>query len=547
MRTLLQRLAPLVALAALVAVGLVCRGPVPIDETRYTAVAWEMWLRGDVLVPHLNGAPYSHKPPLLFWLINALWAWLGVHDWVPRLVPALAAAASLLLTGTLARTLWPDDPGTRVRAPWLLLGSLYVALFATFLMFDLLMTACVLVGLIGLARAWRAWRGGWTLFALGIGFGVLTKGPAVLVYLLPAALAAPWWATAPRPLAWRRWYRALGLAVLAGAALALAWAIPAAVLGGEEYRHAILWGQTAGRMVKSFAHQRPWWWYLPVLPAILLPWALWPRFWQALLGRLRAGLGAGERFCLAWLLPGLLVFSAISGKQVHYLLPLLPAVALLIARGLGDLEPAGPLAARIGAWLLVLPYALLGVALALAPLLAVRQGWPAWVGEVSPLWGVLLAAVALAWPWLLARGDAVPRLPLLTVLCGVLVYAGPIRAAAPTLDGAPLAARIGERQQAGQPVAHPGKYHGEFQFAGRLAAPLVLIPSGGELDWARAHPDGALVLRHTRLSPEQRAAARYTQPYRQRHAVLWDARTLLEHPEFLAGEDAPVDAADDTE
>jgi len=50
----------------------------PIDETRYVGVAWEMWLRGDFLVPHLNGEPYSHKPPLLFWLFQAGWWLFGV-------------------------------------------------------------------------------------------------------------------------------------------------------------------------------------------------------------------------------------------------------------------------------------------------------------------------------------------------------------------------------------------------------------------------------------------------------------------------------------
>ena len=55
----------------------------PVDETRYASVAWEMWLRGDFLVPHINGEPYSHKPPLLFWLIQAGWALFGVNDWWP--------------------------------------------------------------------------------------------------------------------------------------------------------------------------------------------------------------------------------------------------------------------------------------------------------------------------------------------------------------------------------------------------------------------------------------------------------------------------------
>ena len=50
----------------LILTSLVTRGFLPVDETRYVSVAWEMWLRHDFLVPHLNGAVYSHKPPLLF-------------------------------------------------------------------------------------------------------------------------------------------------------------------------------------------------------------------------------------------------------------------------------------------------------------------------------------------------------------------------------------------------------------------------------------------------------------------------------------------------
>ncbi|MCL4764140.1 MAG: glycosyltransferase family 39 protein, partial [Burkholderiales bacterium] len=57
--------------ALLAAVALASRTAMPVDETRYLAVAWEMWTRGDFHVPHLNGAPYSHTPPLLFWLIHA--------------------------------------------------------------------------------------------------------------------------------------------------------------------------------------------------------------------------------------------------------------------------------------------------------------------------------------------------------------------------------------------------------------------------------------------------------------------------------------------
>ena len=74
-----------VALFALSALTLILLRPAtPVDETRYLAVAWEMVTRGEHLVPHLNGAVYGHKPPLLFWLMDAVWAVTGVSGFAAR-------------------------------------------------------------------------------------------------------------------------------------------------------------------------------------------------------------------------------------------------------------------------------------------------------------------------------------------------------------------------------------------------------------------------------------------------------------------------------
>ena len=67
-------LVPALLWLAVVVAALFSRTLWPVDETRYASVAWEMWLRGDLLVPHLNGETYSHKPPLLFWLIQLGWS-----------------------------------------------------------------------------------------------------------------------------------------------------------------------------------------------------------------------------------------------------------------------------------------------------------------------------------------------------------------------------------------------------------------------------------------------------------------------------------------
>ena len=65
---------------------------IPLDETRYASVAWEMWYRQDYLVPHLNGMPYHHKPPLLFWLYDVGWSLFGVDELWLLLMPLRVTA-----------------------------------------------------------------------------------------------------------------------------------------------------------------------------------------------------------------------------------------------------------------------------------------------------------------------------------------------------------------------------------------------------------------------------------------------------------------------
>lgn len=319
--------------AMLVAIALATRPLLPIDETRYLSVAWEMWHRGEWLVPYLNGSPYSDKPPLLFWGMLLGWRVFGVNQWWPRLLPPLFGLLSVFLLARLARRLSSDIPDAGDRPLPFLSGALWVS-YSTVVLFDTLLTACVLLALTGLVDASRGRTSrGWGACAAGIGLGLLTKGPVLLVHVLPTALLAPWWSQGhvhpAKGARWRHWYLGLLLAVALGAALALAWALAAGVRGGPAYRRAILWDQTAGRVSHAFAHRRPWWWYLQLFPLILFPWTLWPAWWRSLAGKFRRPRGLSARFALAWVVPGWIILSLISGKQIHYLIPLLPGFALL--------------------------------------------------------------------------------------------------------------------------------------------------------------------------------------------------------------------------
>ncbi len=517
----------LTAWALFAGLSLLLRPLMPIDETRYTAVAWEMWNRGDFLVPHLNGLPYSDKPPLLFWLIQAGWEVFGVNEWWPRLLPALFSLCNLFLTAALARRLWPDRPAVARAAPAVLVGLLLWSLFTGMLMFDMLVTFCVLLALLGLEAAWR--RGGafpWLQVGAAMGLGILAKGPVALLVPLFTAALAPFWGghRSGRRLGWHWWAGAL-LAVAVAAALGLSWALPAARAGGEAYGNAILFSQTEERLVHSFAHDRPWWWYLALLPVLLYPYSFWPPLWRSA-GRLRwRAADTGTRLCLAWILPALLAFSAISGKQPHYLLPLLPGCALLAARLLDGAPPAPKrwtAVPAIPAIPAITALLLAAGALTAAPFLAGRSGVPGWTGQISPGVGVLLGLAALACILFSSRIFTSAAAPtLLSLLLVTALYAGGSRGFRQAYDVGPIARHLAAAESQGRPIAWAGAYHGQLHFLGRLRRPFVEVLPGAEQVWLLGHPGGVLVEELARL-PAHGPQPDFTQPYRGGVLAVWE-------------------------
>lgn len=494
----------------------------PVDETRYASVAWEMWLRGDFLVPYINGEPYSHKPPLLFWMIQLGWALFGVNDWWPRLVGPLFALAAVPLLLRMEKLLWGKKP--TAHSVWVLFGTLLFAGFVTLTMFDLLLLDCALVGMIGVIELSQGKRKGLLWLGAGIGLGVLAKGPVILLHVLPAAVFAPWWAPRKKENEGRsfsRYYLDLFLGVLLGAAIALAWALPAAYFGGEAYRHAIFWGQTAGRVSESFAHRSPWWYYLPMLPVILFPWFVWPRVWKGISLK-----DQGQKFLAAWLVLTVVGFSLVSGKQAKYLVPFLPAFALLAGRALDELRTAPR-------WWEFLPPALGFLAIP-GVLFWLRtrpesMKLPEWAGDV-PLWP--LALLACLAPLLLFVGRMEPlkqmRALSFAVLFGMAVLgAGVIPAFVPYSDPAPAARHLAALQAQQLPLAYLGKYHAQYNFIGRLREPIEILDAAEVRRWVAAHPDGRVLMVERSRFPADRAGPEYQAPFRGAWLQLWRGDALL--------------------
>lgn len=493
----------------------------PVDETRVVSVAWEMWNRDDFLVPYLNGAPYADKPPLLFWIIQLGWALTGVNAWWPRLVPALFALACLYVTHRLGRRLWPRTPEAAGAAALVLLGTTFWSAFSTGLVYDTTLAFFVLCGAAGLLHAWqeRRWRG-FALFGLSAGLGILAKGPVALLHLSLPALTAPLWMGENRP-QWSRWYLGVATGALLGLALAAAWALPAARAGGEAYAQQILWHQTANRMVSAFAHRRPFWWYLPLLPLLLFPWIAWPPLWRSLRTLVASRSDSGTRLTLIWSGLGLIAFSALSGKQAHYLLPLLPPLALLSGRGLVEnpaIRPGDALFPAAGLMLL-------GGLFSLTPVLGPRLHLPPWTMELPVVTGltiagagVALAVVQLAHPWL-----ETAKLALASTFTVAAFQAGLSLPVWNAYDLGPVSARLRTLQENGVPLVHVGKYHGQFQFLGRLQRPLEVIQPQDLPAWLARHPAGRAIV-YLPANDPMLDEAEFLQPFRSRFVAIVGAR-----------------------
>ncbi|WP_020485308.1 ArnT family glycosyltransferase [Methylomonas sp. MK1] len=482
------------------------RSPIPIDETRYLSVAWEMWLRGDFLVPYLNGQTYSHKPPLLFWLIQAGWGVFGVNAWWPSLVGPLAALANLLLTRKLAEKLWPEQAVAALLAPWILIATLLWTLFAASIMFDVLLTSWVLLGMLGVLEVVQGEeRKGWILVAAALGLGILSKGPVVFLHLIPTVVLVVVWA--PRPIVFSRWFGGLLIAALIGAAIALAWAIPAAMAGGEEYANAILWHQTADRAVSTKIHTRSVFWYLPFLPMFLFPWLFWPRFWGSLRGS-RFFSDCGLRFCLVWLASTFVVFSLLPSKQIHYLIPMLPAFALLVARVVVNAHKPK----LAGECLLPLLFGATGMFLVCLPKVPGLSKLN-WVQTVQPAWGLSVLAIAIMLALLVWIKRKLPVAAISTALVAA-IFVGFIfffRYAGPAYDLAPAAMQVKSFTEQHIPHVYVGNYQGQFNFLGRLTQPLPVLPAERLADWVAQHADGYLIS----LEKNKPSDAVYLQPHRE--------------------------------
>lgn len=485
------RFAGVLALAIAVAGAMLMplvRPVLPVDETRYLTVAWEMHRDGNIIVPHLNGVIYGHKPPLLFWLINLVWSVTGASEIAARMVAPAFGVLAVVLTWRLGDRLFPHRPDVGGRAALILSTTGVFALYGSLTMFDTMLASATLIGILALLRLDAGGgRSAMLAFGAALAFGVLAKGPVILVHLMPVAMARPIWTLAVGGPSTRDWYRQIASAFGIGLALVAAWFVPAALLGGPEYRAEVLWRQSAGRMVNAFDHARPFWFFAAILLPLLWPWAWRPAalrglFWRGLWVNRRA------RMLAIWGMGTVMLFSLISGKQLHYLIPAMPAAALALAvapapkRGWGPVVPYLAIVLPVVVW---------------ATLLATGQAQVDGTSVHSLEMAVLIVSVVLAIAGagaivLVARQAPFLGWALVAPVTMLVIHVCLRPVLWEHFDTARFATEIARVPDAG--IAIFGvPYQGEFGFTSRMTGPIEVLDDAGLEAWAAAHPGGLVI------------------------------------------------------
>jgi 4-amino-4-deoxy-L-arabinose transferase-like glycosyltransferase len=424
-------------------------------ETRYAEIAREMRVSGDYLVPRLDGVPHFHKPPLAYWATAAGFAACGENEWGARLPVALASVLTLTFTAVAARR---GFAALRVRpglATWVLGSSALFLVIGRALASDPFLAAMV-------AGFWALAPSVWAPALIGAGF--LAKGPVVLVPTLLPVLAVAAMGRDRAPLARLGPARAWWLS----AAIGLPWYLIVLARTPGLLRFFLvdqLWTRYT-----STTHQRggPPWYFLTVLIAGALPWT--PALVAGLARTWKDRATLESRLLLAWFFVPLVFFSFSGSKLPAYLLPVLPAVALLAARGL---EPDLP-AVRWSVPVLLLTIAIAGWTLgpaALGRAIGITQPQqPALPLSVHA--GLLCAALAAP---MALRGRFAPA-ALLVTLGAAALFAGIARWEGPLGSPRGLVRVLAENRAPAEPVVEFRRFDSGLPFYLHEPVRLLDVP-----------------------------------------------------------------------
>jgi len=429
--------------------GLGSFGLLGADEPRYAQVAREMFERQDWITPTLQGKPWLEKPALYYWQAIASYAVFGITDRAARLPAALDAA---LMIAAIYFFLRRFRPGSEQDGALMTAGSAAIIGFSRAAATDMPLASTFTIALLG----WYAWyESGQRIYLIAfyifLALGTLSKGPVAPAL---AAVIILIFAAAKRD--WRAAFRTLWIpGILPFLAVALPWYVAVQLRNPEFFRVFILEHNLARFSQDVYRHRQPFWFYLPVLLLSLMPWTLWVilaivervrLIWSEGKSAFAAAEDSWQLFLLIWLLAPVVFFSASQSKLPGYILPAIPAGALLVseyfaARRVEETRIHFPLAAAHGTLCGLLVF---GASMAASIQLNHRLV----AGRGTYIAAAIAAICALGTTATLHSRNGLRWLRSVTMLAIVIGVGAILRLAAPVFDATQSARPIAESIQA---------------------------------------------------------------------------------------------------
>ncbi|HWX55333.1 MAG TPA: glycosyltransferase family 39 protein [Verrucomicrobiae bacterium] len=318
--------------------GLGAFGLVGADEPRYAQIAREMFTRHDWIVPTLNGTPWLEKPALLYWKVMSSYAIFGVHDWAARIPAACYATALVFAVFFFIRRF---RPGSELDAALITASCAAIIGFARGASTDMLISAPFCMAML----SWWTWhetgKKVWlaAFYAL-LAVGALAKGPVAPALALLVVCAYALVRRNAKILLRSIWWAGFLLFF----AIVLPWYI-AVQIKVPQFLHFFFFEQNLQRFgTNRYQHSQPFWYYLVVFLLATLPWTVFVL--SAIVDAARSGIKKmRERadepstswlplFLVVWIVIPILFFSISRSKLPGYILPAIPAAALLAAEWL---------------------------------------------------------------------------------------------------------------------------------------------------------------------------------------------------------------------
>lgn len=298
------------------------------DEPRYSQVAREMLESGDFITPTLGGTPWFEKPVLLYWMQDASYALFGVNEWAARFPSILAGLFCVWIVAATVRRYSRDEPA--LLSGVVAATSLFFIVFAHAATFDILLTACVAASLCSFLIFEEEGRPKWLwLGYAAAGAGVLAKG---FVAPIVIGLALLLYFIVSGKIKGVARYRPIAGSLLA-AAVAAIWMLPVTLIHGARFWNDFFIQHHLMRYTTSHFHRSGGvLYYLPVLLIGCYPW-LGALFLKSESFQNAAPL---RRMAWCWFAGTVAFFSLSQSKLPGYILPAMPAFAIIAGLSLYD-------------------------------------------------------------------------------------------------------------------------------------------------------------------------------------------------------------------